>query len=82
MLPQLFIQIAHGAGAVNQGGNGGANGSEESHILRIWDSGRKYPVAELTLYPPAVSGHSRDWAGCTIVMIGLPDLISMSSRGS
>src|ERR1700732_1550299 len=47
-------------------------------IARILDSGRKRHAAELTPDLPVAYGHSRDWAGCTIVTIGLPDLISTS----
>ena len=47
-------------------------------IARILDSGRKHQAAELTAYLPVAYGHNRDWAGCTIVTIGLPDLISTS----
>jgi hypothetical protein len=49
-----------------------------SKIARILDSGRKHQAAELTAYLPVAYGHSRDSAGCTIVTIGLPDLISTS----
>ena len=47
-------------------------------IARILDSGRKHQAAEFTPYLPVGYGHSRDWEGCTIVTIGLPDLIPTS----
>jgi hypothetical protein len=47
-------------------------------IARILESGRKRRAADRTPYLPVVYHHSRDWAGCTIVMIGLLDAISTS----
>jgi hypothetical protein len=47
-------------------------------IGRILNSGRKHQAPELTPDLPVAYGHSRDWAGRTIVTIGLPDLISTS----
>src|SRR5215469_16070706 len=47
-------------------------------IAHIGDSGRKHRAAELAPCLPVTSGHSRDWASCTIVTIGLPDLVSTS----
>jgi len=40
--------------------------------------GKGTPGGRTTPYLPVAYGHSRDWAGCTIATIGLPDLISKS----
>ena len=42
--------------------------------------GRKRQAAERTPHLPVAYHHSREWAGYTIVMIALPDLLSASRR--
>src|SRR5262249_370970 len=52
-------------------------------IARILDWGRKHQAVEVPPYFRVPSGHSRDWAGCTIVTIEPPNFnVAAKARSS